>query len=101
MSTTPIVFVIGIWDNQWDCSHGCLLRKSCNSHLIGQRSQQYTNIVYALHSFCIVKTDHICHAQYSNYRYIAATHNITMSMHIKMHYTTTTIHSNFIYLSFR
>ena len=27
MSITPIIFVIGIWDNQWDHSHGCLLRK--------------------------------------------------------------------------
>ena len=24
-----ITFVIGICDNQWDCSHDCLLRKSC------------------------------------------------------------------------
>ena len=53
------------------------------------------SIAHALHSFCIVKTDHIWYAQYSNYRYIAATHNITLFMHIKMHYTPTTIHCNF------
>jgi len=46
MSITPIILVIGIWDNQWDCSHGCLPRKSCNSDLIGQCAQQYNDIVY-------------------------------------------------------
>jgi len=25
MFITLIIFVVGIWDDQWDCSHGCLL----------------------------------------------------------------------------
>ena len=36
------------------------------------------------------KMDHICHAQYHNY--IAATHNITLSMHMKVYYTPNTTH---------
>ena len=53
MFITPIIFVIGILDNQWDCSDGCLVRKTCNSDLIGQCAQQYTDIA-ACKYYCIV-----------------------------------------------
>ena len=44
---------------------------------------QHALLMDSMHSFCMhtSKTDHICHAQYSNLStlYIAATHNITQS----------------------
>ena len=48
MSITPIIFVIGVIDIgvmrllTWLS----ILRKSCNSDLIGQCAQKYTDIVY-------------------------------------------------------
>ena len=64
-----------------------------SQHNLLQRTG-HADPAHVLHSFCI-QTDHICHAQYSNY--IAATHNITHSMHINMHSTPSTTHPTTFY----